>query len=102
VADERASIAIAVTDEASAKIKEISDAFEDMRRKMQQGTQQASQNFQRFREESDKHREGIREQIGYYQTLGVSIRSTFVEGTRALNTMGLFVTTSGTFIARPI
>jgi len=89
MADERANITITVNDEASVKLREISDQLESIYRKAQNATSSTSESVKKFQEQSDRHRENIRGQLTEYEKLGTGIRVAFTEGTRALNTMGL-------------
>ena len=89
MADERANITITVNDEASVKLREISDQLESIYRKAQNATSSTSESVKKFQEQSDRHRESVRGQLTEYEKLGTGIRTAFTEGTRALNTMGL-------------
>jgi GH24 family phage-related lysozyme (muramidase) len=89
VAQEQASLNITVTDEASAKIREISDALDGMYRKAAQVSSQTTEAFKKFEEQTDKSKSGVREQIEQVTSLGTSIRTAFTEGARAINTLGL-------------
>jgi len=91
MADERASITIAVNDEASAKLKEISDQLESIYKKASEASRQATESAKAYQEAHNKNRQGFRETEEAGQRVGQVIRNAFTETTKAAQGLGFAI-----------
>jgi len=89
MAQEQAGITITVTDEASARIKDISDALDNLQRKAKESGRSVEEATKKQSEESEKHGQVIRKHIEAWGGIGGTIRTGVTEGLRGLNALDI-------------